>query len=63
MNPQEWYHNYYNPENRKLLDIIRDLEFGKIEIEIHEKLPVMVLQPVKKIKLQRKRDAKNNRTI
>lgn len=39
------------PEEQKLLQYIRSLEWGKLTVEVKNKVPVMVHEPLKDVKL------------
>lgn len=40
--PETW-DDYYTPENLKLLQEIKELEFGEIRVEVHHKRAVNML--------------------
>lgn len=57
---EDWY-KFYTPENLKLLENIRQLSHGKVEIEVHAGQPSMLVVLWKKIRLQRRIRNKNDK--
>jgi len=58
---KEWFEKYYTPENKKIIDIIRLVKYGEMNIEISNRKPVNIYPSVK-IRLQRDKTNATNFT-